>query len=437
MHALPRIAAFSTIALLLAACGGGAGPGGSPVIPVTNTLAAASHNLTASPAQMQFTGTGSALSQTFTASQTSGGTLYASTGDATVATVNPGSAQVSGTGGTKSATFTVTPVGAGSCSITVTDKKGLVATVSVTVTLPTPPPAAAPTVIAQYPIASSNESYGIANNSDGSVWYTQWYNGAVGRMTTTGANTNYSYTGTPYGIALGPDGNFWVPDHANNRIAVMTASGASAGSYPVSYTPMQIAKGPDNNLWFTAEDSSFSTGFSEVIQITTTGTMQTFPTSTAAQSAKRYAYDIVAGPDGRMWFTEGNYIGAITTAGAMTEYPIPSGHTSNFITVGPDGNLWFTENYGNYVGKITTSGSVSEYAVPTLFAGPWMIAAGKDGALWFTENGGTGQIGRVTTAGAVTEYPIANLSGNPALLAGSDGNLWIASANGVMLVLSY
>jgi virginiamycin B lyase len=121
----------------------------------------------------------------------------------------------------------------------------------------------------------------------------------------------------------------------------------------------------------------------------------------------------------------------------MTEYPIPSGRSSDFITAGPDGNVWFTEAYGNMVGRITPGGSVSEYAVPTLFASPWMIASGKDGALWFTEEGGTGQIGRVTTTGSVTEYPISNLSGNPAILAGADGNLWVPSANGVMYVLSY
>lgn len=214
-------------------------------------------------------------------------------------------------------------------------------------------------------------------------------------------------------------------------------TGATSASYGIPYAPMQIAKGPDNNLWFTAEDGSFATGFSEIVQITPSGTMLTFPTSAAAQTSNRYAYDIVSGPDGRMWFTKGNYIGAITTTGTMTEYPIPSGRTTNFITAGPDGNLWFTENYGNYVGKITPSGSVTEYAVPTMFAGPWMIAAGKDGALWFTESGGTGQVGRISTSGAITEYPIANLTGSPALLAGADGNLWITSASSVMLVLSY
>ncbi|HEY9179462.1 MAG TPA: hypothetical protein VIO32_02005 [Candidatus Baltobacteraceae bacterium] len=436
MHALPRIAAFSALALLLAACGG-AGTGGSTLIPARTSLAASTHTLSVSPATLQFTGTGPALAQSVTASQSSGGKVYATSSDGSIAAVSPGSASVSGSHGTKSATFSVTPVSAGSATITVTDKQGLSATVAVSVTLPTPPPASAPAVIAQYAIPASNESYGIANAADGSVWYTQWYNGAVGRMTTSGSNSNYTFSGTPYGIALGPDGNFWVPDHANNQIDVLSSTGTAVASYPVSYTPMNVAKGPDNNLWITAEDASFTTGFSEIVQVSAAGAMQTFPTSSAAQMAKRYAYDIVAGPDGRMWFTEGNYIGAISTSGTMTEYPIPSGRTSNFITAGPDGSLWFTENYADYVGKITTSGSVSEYAVPTLFAGPWMIAPGKDGALWFTENGGAGQIGRVTTSGAVTEYPVANLTGNPALLAGSDGNLWVPSASGVMLVLSY
>ena len=438
MHALSRIAAWSLAAVLLAGCGGsGALSGGSNLIPRTNSLVASSQTLAVSPAQLQFTGTGSALAQTFTVSQRAGGQASASSSDTSVASVSPGSASFTGKGGSKSAVFTVTPQGAGTASILVGDNKGLTATITVSVTLPTPPPAAAPSVIAQYPIPASNESFAILDAPDGSVMYTEWYNGAVGHMLPSGANANYAMTGSPDGMAIGADSNLWIADHANDRIGVMSASGAAAGSYALPYAPMQIAKGADGNLWFTAEDASFSTGFSEVVRITATGAMTAFPTSTAAQTAKRYAYDIVAGPDGRLWFTEGNYIGAITTAGLMTEYPIPSGRQSNFITPGPDGNLWFTEASGNNVGSISTSGTVHEYAVPTLFADPWMIAAGKDGALWFTESGGTGQIGRVTTAGAVTEYPIANLSGNPALLAGSDGNLWVPSSNGVMLVLGY
>ena len=33
----------------------------------------------------------------------------------------------------------------------------------------------------------------------------------------------------------------------------------------------------------------------------------------------------------------------VTTAGKVTEYPVPTAHSSpGGITVGPDGNIWFT-----------------------------------------------------------------------------------------------
>jgi virginiamycin B lyase len=362
-----------------------------------------------------------------------GGQLSAVTSNAQCATVASGTGRNAGT-------FTVTPVSPGSCTITVSDKKGSSATVSVTVAAPptpTPQPANTPGVVHQYAIPANNESYGITNSSGGAVWYTQWYNGAAAAMSSTGSNVNYSTGGSPYGIVQGADGNMWVADKANDEIVVLSPGGGVLQRYSLQYSPMSIVNGPDGNLWFTAEDASGATGFSEVVQMTTSGAMTAFPTSAAAQTAKRYASALADGPDGRLWFTEGNYIGALTTSGVMTEYPVPSGRTANFIAAGNDGNLWFTESYGNYVGRMSTGGNASEFAVPTMFADPWMIAPGKDGAMWFTEAGGTGQIGRVDSTGAVTEYPIPNLSGNPAILANTDGNLWVPSANGQMYVISY
>src|SRR5262249_27412404 len=67
--------------------------------------------------------------------------------------------------------------------------------------------------------------------------------------------------------------------------------------------------------------------------------------------------NIVVGPDGALWFTEetGNKIGRITTAGVITEYPIPSNNGAFGITLGPDGNLWFTEFAGNKIGRLQAS----------------------------------------------------------------------------------
>lgn len=130
---------------------------------------------------------------------------------------------------------------------------------------------------------------------------------------------------------------------------------------------------------------------------------------------------ITAGPDGNLWFTEsdGNKIGKITTAGVITEYPLPSSSGPGAITAGPDGNLWFIESDGNKIGRITTSGAITEYALPASNIYPGGITTGPDGNLWFAAGN---SIGKITTSGAITEYPLSNRAGG--ITAGPDGNVW-------------
>jgi streptogramin lyase len=72
----------------------------------------------------------------------------------------------------------------------------------------------------------------------------------------------------------------------------------------------------------------------------------------AGISALSGPWDITAGPDGNLWFTEGNgRIGRITPAGVVTEFSagISPNSSPAAITAGPDGNVWFTEaNQGGF-----------------------------------------------------------------------------------------
>lgn len=72
------------------------------------------------------------------------------------------------------------------------------------------------------------------------------------------------------------------------------------------------------------------------------GTITEFPTGGNPQG-------ITAGPDGNLWFTEGNKIGRMTPTGTITEFPNGAGA----ITAGPDGNLWFAETNASQIGRIT------------------------------------------------------------------------------------
>jgi virginiamycin B lyase len=119
---------------------------------------------------------------------------------------------------------------------------------------------------------------------------------------------------------------------------------------------------------------------------------------------------ITSDTNGNLWVAEPalNRIAKITTAGAITQYPV---RTSNAwvtaitnsdgepLTAAFSGAVWFTEAVGNKVGRITSSGSVTEYSIPTASALPSGIApcpttvCGANGGVWFAENA-TGKIGR-------------------------------------------
>ena len=71
----------------------------------------------------------------------------------------------------------------------------------------------------------------------------------------------------------------------------------------------------------------------------------------------------------------------------FTEFAIPTaGSGADSIAAGPDGSLWFTEQVANKIGRITTAGAITEFPIPTPFSGLYGgLAAGPDGNLWFTE----------------------------------------------------
>lgn len=144
------------------------------------------------------------------------------------------------------------------------------------------------------------------------------------------------------------------------------------------------------------------------------------------------AGDITLGPDGAIWFTDfNNRIGRMTTAGVVTEYPIPAAFIGpRTITVGPDGALWFTSDIGQ-VGRLDTSGNgfrfynLPEY--PTLYAQLGAITSGPDGNLWLSvmTDGGLGRIVRLTPSGQFTEFPTTGPGSNILdITAGPDGALW-------------
>ncbi len=139
------------------------------------------------------------------------------------------------------------------------------------------------------------------------MWFTNFGNNSIGRITTGGVVTNYTGTGisSPNGIAAGPDGALWFTNSGNSTIGRITTGGVVT-----NYTGTGIST-PDA---------------------------------------------IAAGSDGALWFTNSrnSTIGRITTDGAVTNYTGMGISNPNGIAAGPDGALWFTNDGNNSIGRITT-----------------------------------------------------------------------------------
>ncbi len=221
---------------------------------------------------------------------------------------------------------------------------------------------------------------------------------------------------------------------------------------PTKCAVEKLVAGPDGNVWFScfrAAGRPGAAGGSVIGRMAPDGTLTEFSAGIPAGGAIR---DLVAGPDGNLWFTLDpgfsrsggpshgqSAIGRITQAGVVTLFRSGLRKQSypGEIVAGSDGNLWFSESIGpGEVGLVTPQGSITEFPLGLPEAlGIGGLAAGPDGNLWFTQifdlphgdNEPGGQIARVSSTGAVTSFgaPPAALG---APIAGPDGNVWFIGA---------
>ena len=153
-----------------------------------------------------------------------------------------------------------------------------------------------------------------------------------------------------------------------------------------------------------------------------------------------YPEDISAGQDGNLWITVGSVstpsVARMTLAGDFTIFMLPT--LSSYpqgIAAGPDGRMWLAENQGERIAAITTSGAVTEYPVTgTSRVVPLQVVKGPDGNVWFTASGG---VGYISIGGAVTFVtgPLGASSADDGIALGPDANLWATSHNAIHRIL--
>jgi hypothetical protein len=129
---------------------------------------------------------------------------------------------------------------------------------------------------------------------------------AVGNINTNGTVTNIYQLpvpgSEPSAITAGPDGALWFTEFLANKIGRITTSGAIT-EFPLPFNPelltnvaaFGIILGPDNNLWFSEYNDIVGT----IGRITPAGVLTVFPTITAASFPTFLATDAT-----NVWFGE-------------------------------------------------------------------------------------------------------------------------------------
>jgi streptogramin lyase len=282
----------------------------------------------------------------------------------------------------------------------------------------------------------------ITEGPEGDLWFTERSNlsgNRVARITPTGEVEQFSVLpdSSPQGIALGPDGNLWFTEVNNpecgnegcrSKVGRMKPNGSfvefTAGITPES-EPWEITAGPNESLWFT-EFSQVGDRTNRIGEINSMNQHVEEFELPSPDSGQQGPFGITAGPDGNVWFTElvGNRIGRVTPSGEITEFPVPTANSEPIaITKGPDGNLWFAEKDGEKIGRINPSThEIMEFPIPSGGGEPSAITEGPDGNLWFAE--GNGDIGRITPTGTITQCSTGISGPIKGITAGPGNTLW-------------
>jgi virginiamycin B lyase len=302
-------------------------------------------------------------------------------------------------------------------------------------TSPTPNPSAAPSSnIHEYTISNVSYLMDIAAGPDGNLWFlgssASGNTTVTGNITTSGVTTEYTAAGgSPGSIAAGPDGRLWFTEQ-NSTVDAITTSG-TVSTFTIGTQSFGITVGADGNLWMTDGQAN------AVESISPTGVpLASYPLAGTGRPS-----GITKGPDGALWIAEASLVQGgtpsierVTTAGAVTAFPIPS--QAYRIVAGADGNLWYSESTGNGIARITPTGTVTEFQA-AVGAAVYGIAAAADGSLWATELSGNA-IDHFSSSGALlNRYPLPTPNSGPnAVTIGSDGNVWFAEQAGRIGVLT-
>jgi len=271
------------------------------------------------------------------------------------------------------------------------------------------------------------------------VWITEQNKGAVdafgdGKLIRYEVDAKFPNSGA-FGLAPGPSGSVWFTGYPNGNVGRLLPDGTVNSFSPIVDTAGTVAavEDPNGSMWVT------DVNLGVVVRIDQQGQVAAFtvppPTSTRELVGP---YDIAATPDGAIWFTDPRTrsIGTITGSDGtpmIDEHRVRDGSVPRSIATGPDGSVWVTlPKIG--IGRVDASGSVRTVGVRIGNDAINNLAIAKDGTIWLTTTGRW--ILHVRPDGALIRRFVmpGGAAGADGIAIGPDGTVWAAATDANLLV---
>ena len=236
-----------------------------------------------------------------------------------------------------------------------------------------------------------------------------------------------------------------------------------SSQFPEACTQERLVFGPSESFWFLLRGCEVNLGGKELSGI---GRLPiNDPKPQLVLRLKTRPNDLLVGPEGDLWFTEGAAIdsesesagiGRLTPGGQVTQFPTPVQPNLPYtlheqvgqIIPGPENDLWFIANGvgANVLARITPAGALSQFPAQQVLEGgrklepkadevPRALAKAANGNLWMGEYFEAGTIGLVVPGGVVRQFRVGEPGQGPVtpadpMVGTPDGGVWFVERRG-------
>jgi virginiamycin B lyase len=290
--------------------------------------------------------------------------------------------------------------------------------------------------VQEFPVRRGEHPHDVAPASDGTVWYTAQFIGAMGRLNPETGDIQLIPLGNgsaPHGVIVGPDDAAWVTDSGLNAIVRVDAETEEVTVYELliaASANLNTAAFDSNGiLWFTGQNGYYGR------LDPATGEMEVFNAPRG-----RGPYGIIGTADGAIFYASlaGNHIAQVDTeTGESTPIDSPTARQgSRRVWADSQGRIWVSEFHAGQVGVYDpVTGDWQEWKLPGSNPQAYAVYVDACDKVWLSDFGANAMVRFDPETETFESYPLPSPNGAVRQILGRPGEIWGAESGADKLIV--